>query len=61
MAEFHDRRREGRRHQPVSKPAYDPDDEVENDKAVDWLLSVRKHGLAKANEMFPGGKTFDED
>lgn len=23
------------------------------DKAIDWLLAVRKYGLERANEMFP--------
>jgi len=27
--------------------------EAETDTAVDWLMAVRKFGLARANEMFP--------
>lgn len=28
-------------------------DRSEGDKAIDWLMAVRKYGLEKANEMFP--------
>lgn len=27
-------------------------------EAIDWLMAVRKYGIVKANEMFPGGKSF---
>lgn len=29
------------------------------DRAIDWLMAVRKFGLDKANEMFPEGLEND--
>ena len=40
------------RAKPENQPGT-PEYEAKTDTAVDWLMSVRKHGLAKANEMFP--------
>lgn len=30
--------------------------EAEEDRAVDWLLAVRKYGIEEANRMFPDGE-----